>query len=108
MDSLQELIRQKNEIERKIKEIKNAGFVTVGNVKIENDPSNNKLWYLAVRCVFHSRANIPPDHERYQESWRKIVIESSREDVVKKIPEIVKNLQAIYNSEANNEEQSCQ
>ena len=95
MNELDELIRQKREIERKIKALKNNALV-VGDAKIdiERYPTEKPdKHFLAVRYKADDEG---------RERWQKIYSAVDRESVVNRIPEIVDCLQELYSKEKEN------
>ena len=90
MNELEELIRQKKELEKRIKELKNQACI-VGRVKIdvEHYPTRKPdRHYLA---VFYR----PLDNGR--EKWQTIFSANNKQSVVDAIPSIVNDLQELYN-----------
>ena len=94
---LQKLIEQKKEIELKIKELTNnitkSGRMLIG---VEHYPTDKPdRWYLAVQC----KTTVRKTHSLAMESKsvsRTIFNADTKEEVVKEIPAIIKELQELY------------
>lgn len=87
---LQDLIKQKREIEERIRQIKNS-IVIYGCAKIDIDhypTSRPDEWYIAVKVP----GVMPEDQARY----RSIIRGHSKEECIEKIPTIIKDLQGLY------------
>ena len=90
MSELQDLIKQKREIEERIKQLKNASVVC-GCVKIDIDhypTSRPDEYYIAVKVP----GVMPDDQTRY----RSIIRGHSKEECIEKIPQIINDLQGLY------------
>lgn len=92
MSELQELMKQKREIEERIKQIKNA-TVVCGFAKVDIDhypTSRPDEWYIAIK--------VPGVCEGDQTRYRSIIRGHSKEECIEKIPTIINDLQGLYNT----------
>ena len=88
MNELEELIRQKKELEKRIKELKNQASV-VGKTKIDvAHYTSVDRHYLA---VFYE----PLNHGR--KKWSTIFSSNNKQSVIDAIPSIIEDLQELYN-----------
>lgn len=96
MSELEQLIQQKKEIQKKINEIKRHGVRNIGMVKIDRKKytTHSPLWTVSILCDGTS-----PWEEFRKKSWRTILIKETRDDVIKEIPQIIEDLQNLYNME---------
>ena len=89
-NELDDLIQQKREIERKIKELRNcASIVGQAKIDVEHYPTTKPDRHFL--AVYYK----PLDSERSK--WQTIFSANDRESVINKIPEIIENLQELYN-----------
>jgi len=89
---LQDLIKQKREIEERIKVLKNAS-VFYGCTKLDichYSTSRPDEWYIAVK--------VPGVYEDEQARYRSIIRGHSKEECIEKIPQIINDLQGLYNT----------
>lgn len=88
MNELEELLKQKKEIEEKIKALKNQGCINgVAKIDIEHYPTEKPdRHFLAIRYKTYSG----------NESWRSIYSACDRESVIKAIPGIIYDLHGLY------------
>lgn len=94
---LQELMKQKREIEKRIKVLKNAS-VFYGCTKIDIDhfpTSRPDEWYVAVK--------VPGVCDGDQTRYRSIIRGHTRQECIDKIPTIIKDLQGLYDKLKENE-----
>lgn len=89
MSELDELLRQKREIERKIKELKNCASI-IGQVKIDVEHYPTQKPDRHFLAVYYK----PLDNGR--QKWQTIFSANDRVSVINKIPEIIENLQELY------------
>lgn len=97
MSELQDLINQKREIEKRIKQLKNAS-VFYGCTKIDIDhyhTSRPDEWYIAVK--------VSGVYEDEQSRYRSIIRGHTRQECIDKIPTIIKDLQVLYDKLKENE-----
>ena len=103
MTKLEELIAQKREIEQKIREERNMEIV-VGRVKVgmEHYPTDKPdRYYVAIESGYNGGNRLDCMGRR---AWRSIISGLSRKDVIAGIPEIVRDLQKLYEQEAGKDE----
>lgn len=92
MDELQELIKQKREIEERIRQIKTEAIV-YGCTKVgfEHFPTQRPdEWFVSVKVP----GVMPNDKTRY----RSIIRGHSKKECIEKIPQIINDLQGLYES----------
>ena len=90
MSEFQDLMKQKREIEERIKVIKKATMIN-GSAKldIEHYPTTRPdEWYIAIK--------VPGVCENDQTRYRSIIRGHSKEECIEKIPEIIKDLKGLY------------
>lgn len=103
MTELEMLIKQKKEIEQKIREARHREVI-VGKAKIgvEHYPTNiPDRHYVAVETGFRG-GNRRDAMGRI--AWRSIISGESRESVIAGIPEIIADLQKLYDQEVSSHE----
>lgn len=89
---LQELMKQKREIEKRIKVLKNASTI-YGSAKLDiyhYPTSRPDEWFIAIK--------VPGVCEGDQSRYRSIILGHSKEEVLEKIPEIINDLQGLYDT----------
>ena len=94
MSEIDELRKQKKEIEDKIKQLKNKEE-KYGNVKLslETYPGYIKnKWVVSVKVCETS------NNGQYREYWRAIIKALSKDEAVKQIPDIIKDLEKLHDS----------
>ena len=99
MTDLETLLKQKREIEQQIKALKRAGYMRVGNVKIDTDKYPTEIpdeHYLAIEIDFIREG-------RMAKCWRSIYRSENRQEVIDAIPGIIKDLQGLYAEVTNGE-----
>lgn len=103
MTELEKLIKQKREIEQKIREARHREVI-VGRAKvgIEHYPTDKPdRYYVAIETGYRSG-------NRYdaigRSAWRSIISGESREAVIAGIPEIISDLQKLYDQGAGKHE----
>ena len=87
---LQELMKQKREIEEKIRTIKMC-MTIYGSAKLDIDhfpTSRLDEWYIAVK--------VPGVYEDEQSRYRSIIRGHTRQECIDKIPQVIKDLQGLY------------
>ena len=97
MDELQELMKQKREIEERIMQIKHPNVI-YGCAKIDIDhyPTlRPDEWYVSVKVP----GVMPEDQTRY----RSIIRGHSKEECIEKSPQIINDLQGLYDKLKENE-----
>ena len=90
MSELQDLIKQKREIEERIKAIKNASTF-YGCTKLDIDRYSTPRpdeWYIAIK--------VPGVCKGDQTRYRSIIRGHSKEECIEKIPAIINDLQGLY------------
>ena len=90
MKELQILMKQKREIEERIRMLKNS-MTVYGCVKLDiyHYPTTRPdEWYIAVKVP----GVMPDDQTRY----RSIILGHSKEECIEKIPQIINDLQGLY------------
>lgn len=94
---LQDLIKQKREIEERIKVLKNASvFYGCTKLDIYHYPTSRPdEWYIAVK--------VPGVYEDEQSRYRSIIRDHTRQECIDKIPTIIKDLQGLYDKLKENE-----
>ena len=95
---LEELLEQRRLINARIRQIQ-AENITVGRAKIgvERYPTNKPdRWYVAIK--------IQQQYPDKKESWRSIISGDTRADVASKIPDVIRDLQRLYDSETQKEQ----
>ena len=98
MNELDELIAQKREIEQKIREVRRRE-VTVGKVKVgmEHYPTDlPDRYYVAIETGYKGGNR---KDAMGRSAWRSIINGPSREAVIAGIPEVIRDLQALYDQE---------
>lgn len=103
MTELEKLIAQKREIEQKIREARNRETV-VGRVKVgvEHYPTNKPdRHYVAIETGYKDGNQTDCMGRR---AWRSIINGTSRKEVVAGIPEIIDDLQRMYEQEAGHDD----
>lgn len=91
---LESLLQQQAEIKRRIREIKMQGQLSVGCAKIdfEHYPTMKEdRWYIAI-CLRDDRED--GDKSRY----RSVINGRSREEAISHIPEVIRDLQGLYDA----------
>lgn len=89
MSELQELLRERQRIEERIRELKNGSTLRRGSAKIdvEHYPTQKPdRHYAAIRVIL-------PDSGR--EVWRTVISGESRRSVAEKIPGLIKDLEDL-------------
>lgn len=89
-NELDDLIQQKREIERKIKELRNCAPI-VGQAKIDVEH------YPTTKPDRHFLAIYYKPLDSGRSKWQTIFSANDRDSVINKIPEIIENLQELYN-----------
>jgi len=95
---LQDLIKQKREIEERIKALKNASTI-YGSAKLDiyhYPTSRPDEWFIAIK--------VPGVCEGDQSRYRSIILGHSKEECIEKIPAIIKDLQGLYDKLKENEQ----
>lgn len=92
MKELQILMKQKKEIEERIRMLKNS-MTVYGCVKLDIYHYSTKIsrpdeWYIAVK--------VPGVCEGDQSRYRSIILGHSKEECIEKIPQIINDLQGLY------------
>lgn len=90
MKELQRLMKQKKEIEERIRMLKNS-MTVYGCVKLDiyHYPTTRPdEWYIAVK--------VPGVCEGDQSRYRSIILGHSKEECIEKIPQVIKDLQGLY------------
>ena len=94
-NELTDLIQQKRDIERRIREIKNQKMTNgVARIGMEHyAPDLPDRWYMGISTIFAS-----PDRPGYRGApkYRSVIVGSCKKDVIKKIPDVIKDLQGLY------------
>lgn len=87
---LQELMKQKKEIEEKIRTIKmRTTFYGSAKLDIDHFPTDRlDEWYVAVK--------VSAVYEDEQSRYRSIVRGHTRQECIDKIPQIIEDLQGLY------------
>ena len=98
-NELEKLMLQKEEIERKIRELKNSGLVRFDTVKLDKQKwgTSAERWMVAVK----SEEFDPYGFKRRKETWKSIINGHSRQEVIDQIPNVIKCLQALYDMGVN-------
>lgn len=97
MKELQRLMKQKKEIEERIRMLKNI-MTVFGCVKLDIDhypTTRPDEYYIAVKVS----DVMPGDQTRY----RSIIRGHSKEECIEKIPQVIKDLQGLYDKLKENE-----
>lgn len=95
-DELKELLRQKREIEDKIKALHEGVPVEIGNVKLDKEhypTTKPDRYFVAVRSTYRD-GNTKDSLGR--DRWSAIINGTDRQAVIDQIPERIKELQALY------------
>lgn len=103
MTELEKLIKQKREIEQKIREAKHREVI-IGKAKvgIEHYPTDKPdRYYVAIEAGYRSGNRFDA---MGRTAWRSIISGESRETVIAGIPEIISDLQKLYDQEAGKHE----
>lgn len=90
MKELQRLMKQKKEIEERIRMLKNS-MTVYGCVKLDIDhypTTRPDEYYIAVKVP----GVMPDDQTRY----RSIIRGHSKEECIEKLPQVIKDLQGLY------------
>lgn len=90
MKELQRLMKQKREIEERIRMLKNS-MTVYGCVKLDIDhypTTRPDEYYIAVKVP----GVMPDDQTRY----RSIIRGHSKEECIEKLPQVIKDLQGLY------------
>lgn len=90
MSELQDLINQKKELEERIRELRfKARYFGCAKIDIEHYPTiRPDEWYIAIKVP----GVMPEDQSRY----RSIIRGHSKEECAEKIPQIINDLQGLY------------
>ena len=94
---LGDLMRQKEELERRIKELQGTcyGAVTAGKTYLDREhfpTSRPDEWYVAYESTIMQYREKPERH-----IWRRLYTGRTRESAIKQIPMIIKDFQELYN-----------
>lgn len=98
MSEPDKLIAQKKELEQKIREIKNQN-ITVGRVMVGKETYPTDLpdrWYVAVTATYR---NGTPKDALGRTMKRAIINGTSKTEVIDQIPDIIRDLQRLYDQE---------
>ena len=87
MDELQELLRQRKEINERISALQNQ-LVSVDGARLERNPSASYGLYWRV-CVKN-------DEQKKGVQWRTVVNANTRENAVIKLGNVIKDLEELY------------
>ena len=92
--ALEKLLKQKREIEAQIKALKNQAIITdncKAKIDIEHYYAKADRHYVAVKIHVDGFSG-----EKGRDVWRSVINGNSREEVISKIPDIIKSLQELY------------
>lgn len=96
-DELDRLLKEKEELERKIRMLTD-GAVFNDNAKIDMiryPGAQNGKWALSYKYSYiekHGRMGVPVQRNK----WNTLFYGSNREEVVMKIPDIIRDLMSLY------------
>lgn len=95
MSELDELIKQKKEIEKKIKDLKSqASAYGAASCAFERYPTDlPDRWYVALDIAY-----VGTGYKR-KSSRRSIINGASKQEVIAKIPDVIRDLQGLYEQE---------
>ena len=88
-EELEILIDEKKKIEQRIRELKEKSKA-IGVAKIDQDPCGYKEHYVAIKRI--NVDGVPYADPRY----RAIIVAKERENAIKAIPDVVRDLQRLY------------
>lgn len=99
METIEDLKRQKAEIDRRIREMQKKGVLCVGRVKIDNKLAVKTgapvRWTVSVECEMLPETVYNIQHPKV---WRSVIMGPTRERVIEEIPALIQNLQAVYDA----------
>lgn len=103
MTELEKLIAQKREIEQKIREARHRETaVGVAKVGVEHYPTDKPdRYYVAIESGYKNGERFDGMGRR---AWRSIINGNSREEVISGIPDVIRDLQKLYDQEAGTDE----
>ena len=94
--TLEELKQKRKEINEQIKRLENADFFQCGNAKIDKQHYATQKPDEYMICVRYE----PVDGKG---KWVSVARNVSKEDVINKIPEIIKDLKGLYDALVDSE-----
>ena len=89
-DTLEELIRQRNELNTRIRRMKDcANYQGCAKLDREDFPTGRPSeWYIAI----NTRSDVP----QTRKIWRSIIRSRNRDTVIKAIPKVIHDLCGLY------------
>lgn len=111
MSELELLLKQKKEIEDRIKELNSKFMIRASLIKFEqkdNSDNDNRCWQVAASGTYMKRKytkTSPYDliSEEEHQRWYPFIHEKTKEKAIKTIREIVRDLQKILQEVEGNE-----
>lgn len=88
MTDLEELIERRNALNNKIREIQSQS-VQCGRARLNIQTTSRKTWRVMI--------NLPYIYDKRKSSWFSVIEEWERDDVIKQIPALIKDLMGLYN-----------
>lgn len=111
MNQLEQLLFQKREIEKKIKELKSGNFTEFGCVRIEKKDDDDPCWYVSFLTKqthrrYESYEEAKKKGHKYSERelrveavvdrWQKTFKEATREAAMERIKQTIDDLNGLY------------
>ncbi len=101
MEDIQDLVRQKKEIEQKIEELKNRSQI-IGNFKFGVNAYKEGKWGIWSKVPGNTR-NKRTGVWREVERWSLCFVANTKEQLLEAIPELIKDLQQYYDENKKGE-----
>ena len=99
MSELNELRKQRYELNRQIRELESGYPIIEGKAKLDRqeyptDKPDRYFIALSVKTINPPEMNSPWGQKRYV--WRSLANGATREEAIKQIPAFIKDLQSLY------------
>ena len=95
-DQIAALQEQRRELNRLIRELRNEGELNVGPVRIaRKQPPNNDIWTLSYKVPLEHFGGL-----KHGTQYRTLARGCTKAEVIRAIPEIISDLQVMYDAAA--------